>query len=179
MNAISDKEVIINVLNGNPEFFRIIVDRYKKPVASVIKGMLGDCPEAEDVGQETFIRFYRSISEFRGDSSLKTYLIRIAMNLSLNELKKRKRYVNNTVYIENAGSLNIEAEMPVSDRNDIMEMINMAVEKLDPRQRSVFIMRIVEGYSTKETAKILNIPLGTVLSRLARALEEMRRLIPR
>jgi len=179
LKSISDKEIIERILNGNPELFRLLVERYKGSVAGIIKGMLGDCPEADDVGQETFIRFYNSLKDFRGDSTLKTYLTKIAMNLSLNELKKRKRYCNNTVSIDSGVKINHEVEMSTSERTDEMEMIQNAIEKLEPRQKSVFILRVVEGYSTIETAKTLNIPLGTVLSRLSRALEEMRKLVMR
>jgi RNA polymerase sigma-70 factor (ECF subfamily) len=179
LKPLSDNEIIGKVLAGNHELYRLLVERYKNSVAAVIKGMLGNCPEAEDVGQETFIRLYGSLAGFRGDSSLKTYLIRIAMNLSLNEIKKRKRYNSNTLYLDSVTNINHEVDITVPERAEIMETIQNAMDKLDPRQRSVFILRIVEGYSTKETAKILKIPLGTVLSRLARALEEMRRLVVR
>lgn len=179
MKPLSDNEIIDKILNGNPDLYRLLVERYKNPVAGVIKGMLGDCPEAEDVGQETFIRLYHSLSGFRGEATLKTYLIRIAMNLSLNELKKRKRFNNSTVYIDSGVKLNQDIEITGPERAEIMEDIQKAMDKLDPRQRSVFILRVVEGYSTKETAKVLKIPLGTVLSRLARAQEDMRRLITR
>jgi len=179
LKSTSDNEIIIKILNGNPDLFRVLVERYKGSVAGVIKGMLGDCPEAEDVGQETFIRFYHSLADFRGEASLKTYLIRIAMNLSLNELKKRKRFTNTTVYIDSGIPINHENEMPDHERADTMEMIQNAIDKLEPKQRAVFVLRIVEGYSTKETAKALQIPLGTVLSRLSRALEEMRRFVVR
>jgi len=60
-------------------------------VAATVIGMLGHCPEAEDIGQETFIRFYKSLDKFRGDASVGTYLTRIAINLSLNEIKRRRR----------------------------------------------------------------------------------------
>jgi RNA polymerase sigma-70 factor (ECF subfamily) len=179
LKSNSDNEVILKILNGNPDLFRILVERYKGSVAGVIKGMLGECPEAEDVGQETFIRLYHSLADFRGDASLKTYVVRIAMNLSLNELKRRKRFSNRTVSIDSGVNLNHENEMPMNERADTMEMIQKAINKLEPKQKSVFVLRIVEGYSTIETAKTLKIPLGTVLSRLSRALEEMRRLVVR
>jgi RNA polymerase sigma-70 factor (ECF subfamily) len=179
LEQLSDKEVIVRILNGNHDLYRLIVERYKKPVAAVIKGMLGDCAEAEDVGQETFIRLYNSLGDFRGDATLKTYLLKIAMNLSLNEINKRKRYSSTTISIDQVVNYSPEPEMHISERADIMEMINHSLEKLDPKQRSVFILRVVEGYSTKEAAKILKIPLGTVLSRLQRAVEEMRRLVTR
>jgi len=176
---LTDKEVIERILNGNPDLFRLLVERYKSQVAAVVKGMLGNCPEAEDVGQEAFIRLYNSLSDFRGDATLKTYLVRIAMNLSLNELKKRKRINKSTLYIDSGAPINQDIGITNAERTDIMEMIYKALEKLDAKQRSVFILRVVEGYSTKETAKILKIPLGTVLSRLARAQEVMRGLVSR
>jgi RNA polymerase sigma-70 factor (ECF subfamily) len=179
LKANSDSEIIDKILNGNPDLFRVLVERYKSPVAAIIKGMLGDCPEADDVGQETFIRLYNSLANFRGDAALKTYLIRIAMNLSLNEIKKKKRFNSSTVFIDSGINIDHDDGMLVSERTETMEMIQKAMDSLDLRQRSVFILRIVEGYSTKETAKILKIPLGTVLSRLARAIEEMRGLVTR
>lgn len=177
MNSKSDTEVIERILNGNPELFRIIVERYQSSVAGVVKGMLGDCTEADDVGQETFIRLYNSLKDYRGDAALKTYLTRIAMNLSLNELKKRKRYSNTTVSLDSGINYNPGIEMSTSERKENMEIIQKAIDLLEPRQKSVFIMRVVEGYSTIETAKALKIPLGTVLSRLSRATEEMRKLV--
>jgi len=176
---LTDKEVIERILNGNPDLFRLLVERYKSQVAAIVKGMLGNCPEAEDVGQEAFIRLYNSLSDFRGDATLKTYLVRIAMNLSLNELKKRKRINKSTLYIDSGAPINQDIGITNAERTDIMEMIYKALEKLDAKQRSVFILRVVEGYSTKETAKMLKIPLGTVLSRLARAQEVMRGLVSR
>ena len=179
MKPLSDNEIISKILAGDTDLFRLLVERYKSPVAAVIKRMLGNCPEADDVCQETFIKLYHSLGNFRGDATLKTYVIRIAMNLSLNEIKKTKRLNNNTVYIDSGVNINQEAEISGAERAEIREMIQKALERLDPRQSSVFILMIIEGYSTKETAEILKIPLGTVLSRLARALEEMRRLLVR
>jgi RNA polymerase sigma-70 factor, ECF subfamily len=174
---LSDTEIIEKILNGSPDHFRLLVEKYRKPVAGVIVGMLGSCPEAEDVGQETFIRLYNSLPGFRGESALKTYIIRIAMNLSLNELKRRKRLRGKTVYLDSGVTINQDNGLSLHERNEITEMINIAAEKLDPRQKSVFTLRILEGYSTRETAKILRIPEGTVLSRMSRALAEMRELV--
>jgi len=179
LKPLSDNEIIGKILDGNQELFSLLVERYKSPVAAVIKGMLGNGPEAEDVGQETFIRLYHSLADFRGDAALKTYLIRIAMNLSLNEIKRIRKYNSRTVSIESGVVIKQDFEMPAHERSEILEMVESALSKLDPRQRSVFILRIVEGYSTKETAEMLKIPLGTVLSRLARALNEIRILLPR
>jgi len=174
LNQINDKEVIEKVLNGNHELFGVIIKKYEKSVASTIKGMLGDCPEAEEVGQDTFIRCFQSLNKFRGDSSLKTYLIRIALNLSLNEIKKRKRMMNRTSRLEDFNQVADKVEDIAHERNDLRDLIHKSLERLEPKQRSVLVLRIIEGYSTKETAKILGVPVGTVLSRLYRAQENMR-----
>ncbi|MBE9468655.1 MAG: sigma-70 family RNA polymerase sigma factor [Bacteroidetes bacterium] len=172
MNSIDshdDNYLIELVKNGNDSAFTFLVSRYKHQVAKTIFGMLGNCAEADDVGQETFLRFYKSINNFRGDSRLGTYLTRIAINLSLNELKKRKRkylffhFDNDENHLE-IGDVNSDFE-----KKDTKEIIDMAIKNLTPEFRSVIILRLVNGYSTKEAAEILNLPIGTVLSRLSRA----------
>lgn len=177
LDRVSDKEVIEKILRGNQELFGVIIKRYEKSVAGTVKGMLGDCPEAEEVGQDTFIRCFQSLDRFRGESSLKTYLIRIAMNLSLNEIKKRKRTMKRMSRLENSHQNTERSEDTIHKQNEIKDLIQNALIRLEPRQRSVLILRIIEGYSTKETSKILGIPVGTVLSRLSRAMENMRTII--
>jgi DNA-directed RNA polymerase specialized sigma24 family protein len=76
---------------GDHEAFKALVISHESQVAATIIGMLGRCSEAEDIGQETFMRFYKALDHFKGESQLGTYLIRIAINLSINELKRRQR----------------------------------------------------------------------------------------
>jgi RNA polymerase sigma-70 factor (ECF subfamily) len=140
-------------------------------------GMLGYCTEAEDIGQETFIRFYKALAKFRGDSSIGTYLTRIAINLSLNELKRRQR--RRKRYHDNPEE-KLEKVTTSSDsyeREDKKEMVRQAVQKLDPKSRAVIVLRLIDGYSTQETANILKLPTGTVLSRLARGQMKLRDIL--
>ena len=173
MNVKTDEELIQQVRSGNIDAYRFLVERYQNQVATTVKAMLGNGAEAEDVGQETFIRFYKALDSFRGDSSVRTYLHRIAVNLSLNEIKRRKRFLNRFSHREEEiqeasySSHNI-------DEFDNKQMIQKALLKLKPDFRSVVVLRYIEGYSTKETAELLNIPLGTVLSRLSRAQKKLR-----
>ena len=172
MNNIDNRDdnyIIELVKTGNNSAFTIIVKRYKQQVAKTIIGMLGDCAEADDVGQETFVRFYKSITKFRGDSSLGTYLTRIAINLSLNELKRRKRKHLFFHSDSDEKSIDISDVNSDFDNKDTKEIVDMAIKNLKPEFRSVVILRLVNGYSTKESAEILNLPIGTVLSRLSRA----------
>ena len=85
-----DVALVERVKAGDQKAFEQIVRQYKSMMARVIVGMLGNQNDADDVGQEAFIRFYRSVDQYKGDASLGTYLTRIAINLSLNALKKRK-----------------------------------------------------------------------------------------
>lgn len=165
---------------GDQTAFTNLVKRYEGQIAATVIGMLGNTPEAEDVGQETFIRFYKALKNFRGDAEVGTYLTRIAINLSLNELKKRKRKnVFSLFSSSNQDEDRIKAmagDDHETDR-DTKELVHQAIQMLEPNFRSVVVLRMIDGYSTKETAEILNIPLGTVLSRLKRAQQKLQKIL--
>jgi len=170
---LTDAQLIQASLEGNDNAFKTLVQKYESMVAATVIGMLGHCPEAEDVGQETFIRFYRSLDKFRGDSSVGTYIIRIAMNLSLNALKQRKIHRMRFWYPRE------KQELPIQDPDsheydDVNEIVGKAIQKLSPEFRSVIVLRFSKEHSIKEIAEILQIPQGTVLSRLSRAQKKLK-----
>lgn len=173
---MTDDQLIALSREGDHEAFKALIRKYESRVAATVIGMLGHGPDAEDVGQEVFIRFYNSLSSFRGDSSVATYLTRIAMNLSLNMLKSRKRRTLRfwEKPVEEHKDL---ADDTVTEYNGEKELIRKAVQSLDPIFRSVIVLRLMEGYSTRETAEILKIPEGTVLSRLARAQKKLKEIL--
>ncbi|MBN2000955.1 RNA polymerase sigma factor [candidate division KSB1 bacterium] len=173
---LTDAQLLDKVKNGDTYLYREIVERYEPQIAATVYGMLGSCPEAEDVGQETFIRFYNNIKNFRGESSIGTYLTRIAINLSLNELKRRHR--RRIVFPQSTDEM-ISTPSAVDEfkSQDARQAVQMALEKLPLEFRSVIVLRLIDGYSTKETAEILNIPQGTVLSRLARAQKKLASIL--
>ena len=173
-----ETELIRASLDGNRLAFGEIVNRYRKMVARTIRGMLGDTVFTEDLGQEVFVKLYHSLSEFRGESKLVTYIQKIAVNLTLNEIKRRKRFLS---MFSQKGSDEMY-EMEVADENneekrDAKEFVGKALMGLDPKFRIVVTMRMLQGYSTKETAEILELPLGTVLSRLSRAQEQLKDIL--
>jgi len=139
--------------------------------------MLGQCQEAEDVGQETFIKFYKNLKNFRGESSVGTYLTRIAINLSLNELKRRKRRRWLFSSINKKDYSNIAAGEDRFERKETKEIVQQCIKKLAPEFQSVVVLRLISGYSVEETSKILKIPEGTVFSRLSRAQKKLRELL--
>ncbi|HKJ45992.1 MAG TPA: sigma-70 family RNA polymerase sigma factor [Balneolales bacterium] len=176
----SDKELLERIRSEDQEAFRILIDRYEFQVAATVKGMLGNRAEAEDIGQETFIRFIRSINKFREESSIGTYLTRIAINLSLNELKRQER--QNRRFFSVSGYDEEEMIYPSEEMTDmedmeLKEMVHKAIGKLKPEFKSVIVLRMLREYSTNETADILDIPVGTVLSRYSRAIDKLRILL--
>jgi RNA polymerase sigma-70 factor (ECF subfamily) len=154
-----DEVLIGKSMDGDMAAFKMLVIRHEGKVAGVVRSMLGATPEAEDVGQEVFIRFYDSLS---------TYLVRIAINLSLNELKRKKRTSSRFTTMEAAAGKSAE------DMIDLNEQLKYEFARLEPDFQAVATLRLIEGYSTEETSEILGIPLGTVLSRLARAQQKLR-----
>ncbi len=169
MNPKTDEVLIEQSLKGDLSAFKELVIRHEGAVAGVVKSMLGATEEAADVGQEVFIRFYQSMAKFKGESSVRTYLIRIAINLSLNELKKRKR--RQSFF---AAASEGDHVATADNELDLKEWLEYEFNQLEPEFKSVATLRLVEGYSTEETAELLQIPLGTVLSRLSRAQKKLR-----
>ncbi len=175
-HPISERELLQRARGGDEGAFRTLVERYEPVVAATVNSMLGSGDEADDVGQETFIRFYSSLDAFREEAALKTYLTRIAMNLSLNALKRRKRFWTRHVSTDPMARLkdkDLDPAERLEDR-EMRERVRQAIGKLAPKHRAVVTLRLIEGYSTRETAEILNVPAGTVLSRLSRALDNLK-----
>ncbi len=177
-NVTNEVELVKASLAGDKKAFGLIVSRYQKMVARTVKGMLGDSVFAEDIGQEVFIKLYYSLSEFRGDAKLSTYIQKIAVNLTLNEIKRRKRFFSMFSQKGNSEMYEFEvADIDTEERREASEIVNKALLAMDPKFRIIITMRMLQGYSTKETAEILDLPLGTVLSRLSRAQEQLRTIL--
>lgn len=177
---MTDRELIKKARAGDDKAFEELVRRYESQIAATVHGMLGNVDVADDVGQEVFIRFHKNMSRFREDAALATYLTRIAINLCINELNRRKR---RSLLFKSPEEANLLEPSGTPDdsivRNERKEIVQTAIQELEPKFRSVVVLRLIEGYSTEETAKILEIPLGTVLSRLARSQKKLKeKLVP-
>ncbi|MES2177670.1 MAG: RNA polymerase sigma factor [Gemmatimonadota bacterium] len=173
----TDAGLIARARRGDDEAFRLLVVRYEPVVAATVIGMLGRGDDADDVGQETFIRFHRALDSFREESTLKTYLVRIAMNLSLNALKSRRRGALRFISRDQAETPVPDAAVPavaLDDGDERRSMVRRAVAMLGPRHQPVVVLRLLQDLTTKETAQALGIPEGTVLSRLSRAMQELK-----
>ncbi len=174
----SDQPFLDRARNGDQNAFRELVERHKLSVARTVSGMLGNDPDVDDVVQEVFIRFYQTLDRFRGDATCKTYLTRIAINRSLDILRRRKRRSIMFLSRDHASSYpEPQIEDTQFDRFDRIQLIQSAISRLKPHHRAVIVLRLIDGYSTSEAAKILNIAEGTVLSRLSRATAHLRDII--
>lgn len=177
--SLDDDELIRRSRSGDESAFRVLVDRYEARVAAVVVGMLGSVAEADDVGQEVFIRFFRSMDRFRGDSSVATYLTRIAINQSLKALKKRKRwyerFLNRDEQDETPDPPSDDSPVASVESSEQAEYLRRKLATLSDEHRAVIVLRVMEGYSTKETAAMLDLPEGTVMSRLKRGLAKLKK----
>ncbi len=163
---------------GDERAFEVLVQRHEQRVRATVYGMLGQTDGTEDIAQEVFIRFFQKLDEFRGDARVSTFLIRIAINLSLNEIKRRKR--------KGRWMINWKSEDPppaAPDPNahpgrfETRELVWKGLSQLEPDYRAVLVLRLLEGYSVKETAAVLGIPQGTVASRLARGQQILKNIL--
>ena len=175
-----DEELVARAREGDRRAFRLLVERYEDDVAATVVAMLGPTAEVDDVAQEVFIRFYQSLDRFRGEAAVSTYLKRIAINRSLDALRRRKRLLSRflsrddeTLHVTEPA---LEEEGSFEDR-ERARFVHEAIETLPPKHRAVVVLRLIEGYSTEETAEILEIPYGTVLSRLSRAHTKLKWLL--
>ena len=172
---LSEAELIRLASQGDEAAFRELVGLHEGPLAAVVTAMLGPGDDADDVGQETFVRFFNALPKFRGDSSVRTYLTRIAVNLSIDVLSRRKKTLDWVRIGETPGDANIAARDETTDLEtaDLNARIRAIVDELDPAHRAVVIIRILEERSTRETSEILGVPEGTVMSRLKRAMAKL------
>ena len=133
---MTDQELVAAARDGDDDAFKELVMRYEPVVAATVIGMLGNSPEAEDVGQETFIRFYKSLKNFRGDSSVKTYITRIAMNQAINEIRRKTRRgkVFSSTPADEIGD--VPDSRTAADEGPDRELVQQAIQKLDDDFRS-------------------------------------------
>lgn len=167
---------------GNRLATEVLVKRYEPVVARTVIGMLGPGPDAEDTGQEAMLRFLRSLDRFAGSASLKTYVTRIAMNASLDALRRRKTFLRRFAQPADApgDAIPLEDFPHQADQAADLEsrqLLLTALDKLKPNFRSVLVLRELHGYTTEEVAGILNIAQGTVLSRLARGKAQLAKFL--
>jgi RNA polymerase sigma-70 factor, ECF subfamily len=174
-----DRQLVERVQKGDKRAFDLLVVKYQHKVLAVIGRFVRDQAEAQDVAQEAFIKAYRALPNFRGDSAFYTWIYRIAINTAKNYLVARKRRPpNSDVDIEDAeffdGNANMH-ELNTPEHNALCEeletTITQAFQDLPDDLRTAVTLREMDGLSYEEIAQVMECPVGTVRSRIFRARE--------
>lgn len=177
---LSEETVLIDsVVAGQASKFEVLVGAYQQRIYSTLLGMLGNRQDAEDVTQETFLTAFRKLDQFERRSSFYTWLHRIAFNAAIDLQRRKKRTRNRLVSsdvidtIERAGQQSSSPESIVI-ANETVTQVQLAMSRLDVERRNIIALRDLQGMDYAEIASMLDIPVGTVRSRLHRARIELR-----
>ena len=173
----ADKLLILRAQKGDSDAFETLYQQHLKRVYNIAWRMMGNDADAQDVAQEVMLKAWRALPGFKLDSSLSTWLYRIAMNACSDELRKRK---NKTISVDVLAETGREPgddgfEQSAADSQNLA----WAIDQLNEEYRAAVVLRDVQGYSYEEIAQILGCPIGTVRSRINRAREHLRALIDR
>jgi len=175
-----DQQLVERAQHGEKAAFELLVAKYQRKLVRLLSRFIRDPTEVEDVAQEAFIKAYRALPSFRGDSAFYTWLYRIGINTAKNYLVAMGRRAPTVSETENAEGDAPEESGQVPDYNtpenelmsrQIAETVNRAVEELPEELRTAITLRELEGLSYEEIASIMNCPIGTVRSRIFRARE--------
>ncbi len=168
---MQEQELIGRVLAGDPSAERTLYDAHVDRVFRLVYRMAGDMDRAQDYTQETFIKAFEKLREFRGESALSTWLGSIAISITLNGLRKVRRALDREVSLDDgiiAGRIDRNAEP------DLKERLSRAIDDLPDGYRSVFVMHDLEGYTHQEIAASLGVHPGTSKAQLFRARARLR-----
>jgi len=175
-----DQQLVERVQRGDKHAFDLLVSKYQRKLGRLISRFVRDSAEAEDVTQEAFIKAYRALPGFRGESAFYTWLYRIGINTAKNHLLSNKRRVpTNTIFDADEAesfdeaSLLREVDTPENElmSKQVVGVVQASLQQLPEDLRSALTLREIEGLSYEEIASVMNCPVGTVRSRIFRARE--------
>ncbi|QFU76521.1 RNA polymerase sigma factor RpoE [Halioglobus maricola] len=177
--AETDQQLVARVQKGDQRAFDLLVLKYQHKIMSLIGRYVHDADEAQDVAQEAFIKAYRALPKFRGDSQFYTWLYRIAVNTAKNYLVSRSRRppgsdveVEDAEYYEGGAALrDIETPESALFGDELKAVVDTAIADLPDDLRSAVTLREFDGLSYEDIADIMDCPVGTVRSRIFRARE--------
>ncbi|GAA5445039.1 RNA polymerase sigma-H factor [Microbulbifer sp. NBRC 101763] len=183
--STSDRELVERVQKGDKRAFDLLVLKYQHKIVAVVSRFIKDHSEVQDVTQEAFIKAYRALANFRGDSAFYTWMYRIAINTAKNHLVSRsRRPPSSDVDLEDAefysgADLLRDNETPENQmfRDQLEGAVHRAIRALPEDLRSAVTLRELEGLSYEEIAEVMGCPVGTVRSRIFRAREAIDRTV--
>jgi RNA polymerase sigma-70 factor (ECF subfamily) len=175
-----DRQLVARAQRGDKRAFELLVEKYQRKLARLLSRFIRDPAEVEDVTQEAFIKAYRALPAFRGDSAFYTWLYRIGINTAKNYLMAMGRRAPTSTEVEADDAEGFEEGEQLRDintpesvllSNEIAETVNATIESLPEELRKAIQMREIEGMSYEDIAQAMDCPIGTVRSRIFRARE--------
>jgi len=177
--SLTEKEIVSKCQRGETEYYEQLVNKYKRSAYFYALGMVGSVEDALDLSQEAFIRAYRSIKRFKPQYQFKNWFFRILTNLCISHLRKKRRRRVEVSTEDKEGRT-----MPLPDdhfnphllleQKEIMRQLWKALSELGNKHREIILLRDFQGLSYKQISEILEIPVGTVMSRLHQARSRLR-----
>jgi RNA polymerase sigma-70 factor (ECF subfamily) len=177
--------LVVGLRSGEEQAYEILLQRYEQPVYSLVARLMDDPADASDTAQEVFLKVFRKIGSFRGDSSLKTWIYRIAVNEARNQRRWFGRHKRQEVGLEadTDTGLSYGDWLPDTGRSpfevtldhETAGLIEAALAQVNPTFRAALVLREIDGLSYEEIAEVLEISLGTVKSRILRGREALRK----
>ena len=181
-----DDNLVKRLQNGDQTAFRELFERYHRRAYAIAMGVVKNTEDAGDVVQDAFIKVHKNIASFQGNSSFYTWFYRIVMNLSIDQLRRRKKvtefddgYGRDDIAGDGALVPSILDSNPSKTvrRRELSEQIQQALAQLPEYHRAVLLLREVEGLSYEEMAEVLEVPKGTIMSRLFHARKKMQEIL--
>jgi RNA polymerase sigma-70 factor, ECF subfamily len=175
-----DRQLVARAQQGDKQAFELLVEKYQRKLARLLSRFIRDPAEVEDVTQEAFIKAYRALPAFRGDSAFYTWLYRIGINTAKNYLMAMGRRAPTSTEVDSDEAEGFEEGEQLRDINtpeslllssEIAQTVNATIEGLPEELRTAIQMREIEGMSYEDIAKAMYCPIGTVRSRIFRARE--------
>lgn len=180
MNQIPDHTLIENCLAGRRESYGVLVERYQNRLFHSLIHLLGSQEDAQDAAQDAFVQAYEKLASFRGQSQFYSWLFRIAFNLAVSDRRKSKLMSVSLEARREANGLEPSDGNPANepsyamDVSDRQRIVQQALSELSEEFRTALILKEMDGMSYEEIADVLEIPLGTVRSRIHRGRMELR-----
>lgn len=180
----TDLQLVRKVRNGDRAAFDLLVVKYQSRVASIISRYVYDSQEVMDLTQEAFVKAFRAMDRFRGDSAFYTWLYRIAVNTAKNYLESRGRRPQGSADVAEAENFDdggrlrdVASPERLLQREELQQALSEAIAQLPEELRSAFLLREYDGLSYEDIARILECPIGTVRSRIFRARDSVDRYL--
>jgi len=181
--SADDRRLITECLNGRPTAFCELVSRYQDRLFNTVFRLTDNAEDAQDVVQETFLSAYQSLDSFKGEAQFFTWLYRIAMNTAISLRRKHKGTlsidvgVNGEAPIEPLDGSETSRPGHAIERREMEGRVQRALKHLSPEHQAVLVLKDMEGQKYEAIAEILQVPIGTIRSRLHRARIELRALL--